>query len=406
MGTEQAQPRTSIINKDQAIVVRSSDGSKIRRIKTRRQLSVEDGTLVKIINAKKAWKDKPAQPPVLIPTANGYMQLAAGSGVSLEHPDTVIVDGKEQPNGFKDSTGTYYFRAKAGGYTDLGQPFITDRTVDYNVHRYNIQDLLSKAKYSENAKYFKVLPFRGKTPDGALKGEPKEGDWAGYQIDSATVLWVDCSCPQFFDWLSEMNNREKNAIRTCQTFADRNAIAAHPSLPAKKKFETVTAVVDCVSWFAEQGTVTFKQLMEHGNVVLDTAGAVSIDQDPEAGKIIDAELAAVPTEAGDVPDRDDEEEDDDIPMDDDRPPDREPEGIEPTRPPKQAKAKAAPKAEAKAAPAKVDNSALIKKIEALAEAKSVSYHKARAAMGIDDAEALEMMDTARLEELYKLVKMA
>lgn len=401
MGTEQAQPRMSIINKDQAIVVRSSDGSKIRRIKTRRRLSVEDGTMVKIINAKKAWKDRPAQPPVLIPTANGYMQLAAGSGVSLEHPNTVIVDGKEQPNGYKDSTGTYYFRARAGGYTDLGQPFITDRTVDYNVHRYNIQDLLAKAKYDQNAKYFKVLPFRGKTPDGALKGEPKDGDWAGYQIDSATVLWVDCACPEFFGWLSEMNNREKNAIRVCQTFADRNAIAAHPSLPPRKKFETTEAVVDCVSWFAEQGTVTFKQLMEHGNVELDTAGAVSIDQDPEAGRIIDAEVAAVPTDAGDIPEQEPED-DDNLPMDDDRPPDREPDEVEPTRPPKQAKAKPTPKAE----PAKADNSALLKKIDALAAAKSVSYHKARAAMGIDEAEALEMMDTARLEELHKLLRMA
>jgi len=396
MGTEQAQPKTSIINKDQAIIVRSSDGSEIRRIKTKRRLSVEDGTLVKIINAKKGWKDQPPQPPVLIPTANGYMQLAAGCGVALNHPDTVVVDGKEQPNGYKDDRGTYYFRAQAGAYTDLGQPFITDRTVDYNVERYNIQDLLAKAKYKENAQFFKVLPFKGRDKDGVIKGEPKEGDWAPYQVDKATVLWVDCSCPEFIKWLTEMNNREKNAIRVCQTFADRNAIAAHPALPAKKKFEKTEAMLECVTWYAKKGTVTFKQLQAHGNVELDVSESISIDQDPEAGKIIDAEVAAAPVDAGDVPDEEPLDDDDQPPLEDDIPMDH------PKAP--QASSPAAGTAQPETPPP--THKKLVKDITAIAKMKNQSYHKARETMGIDEAEALEMLSLEKLQELHKLLRMA
>jgi len=380
--------RTSVIDINKAIVVRSSDGSKIRRIKTQRRLSVEDTTLVKVIKAKKAWKGKEATSAVIVPSANGFMQLAGDCGIALNHPDAVIVDGVEQPNGFRDKTGTYYFRARAGGYTALGQPFIVDRTVDYNVDRYNVQDLLAKAKWDDNEQYFKVLPFRGKDGDGVLKGEPKEGDWAGYQVDGSTVLWADCAAPEFVKWLGEMNNRSKNAIRTCQTFADRNAIAAHPALPAKKKFETAEVVVDCVSWFAEKGTITFEQLLAHGNVELDTTDSISIDQDEYAKKIIDVDSEAVPLEKGDV--REELEDDDNIPLDDRKP---EPEEKTP----------------AKTTSKKKDDSdkernKLIKKVSELASVKNTSYRKARKSMGIDDAEAIEMLSFKQLEELYNLLK--
>ena len=373
-------PKIETVNKDTAIIVRNKEGSKIRRIKTQRRLSVEEGTLVKIINAKKAWGKKSATPAVLIPTANGYMQLAANCGIALNHPDTVIVDGVEQPNGFKDKTGTYYFRARSGGYTDLGQPFVIDRTVDYNVERYNVQDLLAKAKYDNNSAYFKVLPFRGKDEFGVLKGEPKDGDWAGYQVDNSTVLWVDCAAPDFVKWLSEMNNRSKNAIRTCQTFADRNAISAHPALPAKKKFETTEAVLDCVTWYAETGSVSMKTLLGESNVEIDATSSVSIDKDSEASKIIDVETESVPLEAGDI-----REEDDEVEEVEEKPPVAE-------RPPKKDDKKAHAK--------------ILKKVDEMAEVKKISYQKARRAMGIDDAEALEMLSIKQLEELFGLLKMA
>lgn len=307
--------RTTTINLDKAIIVKSADGSEVRRIKRLMKLSVAEDTLVKILPAKKGWhnrktnEDIPDKPATLIPTANAYMQLGATCGLCLNHPDTVIVDGKEQPNGFKDLNGTYYFRAKAGGYTANGQPFITDRTVDYNVHRYNIQDLLSKAKNEKYTQYFKIMPYEGRNEKDALLGSPEKG-WAGYQIDEAVVLWVNCSAPEFVQWYGEMNNRIKNAIRTCQTFADRNAIAAHPALPSKKKFFATEAVVECVSWFATKGQVTFAQLESHGQVQIDVAAGTLTDAEGEEKQAVEAELKSSPVDASDAVEGEDGEEDD------------------------------------------------------------------------------------------------
>jgi hypothetical protein len=273
----QALIRMLPVDMNKSIIVRSADGSEIRRIISKMGLSVQEGTLVKIMNAKKAWGDRPAQPATLIPTATAYMSMAAKCGVCLDHPDSVIVNGVQQPNGYRSPEGTYYFRSRAGGYTQNGQPFVTDRTIDFDVKRYNIQDLLAKAKQDNNSKYFKVKPNMGKNEKtGMLLGAPGD-DWAGYPIDDSVVLWVDCSCSSFIGWLSEMNNRIKNAIRVAQTFADRNAIASHPALPIKKKFGTTETTLDCISWFASKGTINFKQLEAHGGAVTIDAQAITID---------------------------------------------------------------------------------------------------------------------------------
>lgn len=303
-------PRQQTIDMNKAIVVRSADGTEIRRMITKMKLCTSDGTLVKIMDGKKGYSfnDRdtgekvtiPDRGPTLIPSATAYMTLASKCGVSIEHPDTVIVGGTEQPNGYCSPEGTYYFRSRAGGFTANGQPFITDRTVDFNVHRYNIQDLLAKAKKDKFAKYFKVIPFKGKDKDGVMKGAPGDS-WAGYQIDESIVLWVDCSCADFVDWLSEMNNRIKNAVRVAQTFADRNAIAAHPSLPVRKKFETAEAIVDCIAWVAKQGNNTFKLLEKDSTAVtIDVSAESIVADDEEVRQTVAAEAAAAPVDATDT----------------------------------------------------------------------------------------------------------
>lgn len=300
---------------DRAIVVRSKSGE-IRRIKSTVRLSTQDGSMVQVIKARKAWKNSPAQDPVYIPSAAGYKAISAKVGLAFDYPKTIIVDGKEQPNGYKDDDGTYYFVTRVGGYTANGQPVIVQRLVDYNVGRYNIQDLLAKAKIKEQAKHFKVLPFRGKDEKtGQLIGGPPEGEWAGYRVDDAVVLWVNCEAPEFVRWLGEMNNRHKNAVRTCQTFSERNAIAAHPAMPIKRKFAIGEAVVDCTSWVAAKGTINMRQLEQSQDVEIDEA-AISITEDEDQVAAVRADAAAEPlheTDAADVEAQDDEE--DDLPYD-------------------------------------------------------------------------------------------
>jgi hypothetical protein len=211
MSNETTALRKKTVNLDQAILVTTPNGAQVKRIITTMTLSADADTLVKIMGG---YGNVPA---VYILTANAFMQVGARCGVVLNHPDSVIVDGREQPNGFRDTQGTYYFRSQCGGFTATGQPFVTDRTVDFNVETYNLLDLLSKAKSDKTARYFKVLPAQMKSPGD---------EWACYKVDDGINLWMDTSAPDIAKWLGEFVNRRKNAIRICQTFADRNAIAA------------------------------------------------------------------------------------------------------------------------------------------------------------------------------------
>jgi len=299
------------IDLNKALVIRGPSGD-IRRVKSRLELSEEDHTLVEIIKPKKANSDFHARQSVCAPTARGYGLLASRCGLAYDSPDTVIVNGVAQANPCWTDSKTCYARKRIGGYTALGQPVIIDRTVEYSVHGYNVQDLLAKAglcEYSTNknappvliyADFFQILPFVGEIEPGVYKGEPDEGNWAGYRVDDAMVLWVRTTGnPHLAKWLGEMNNRKKTALRTVQTFAERNAIAAHPALPPKLTFgfskgEEIRATVECVSWFATSGNITFDLIESHKGVEI-VKQSESVDYDRDA-KTIDAVVDPVDPE--------------------------------------------------------------------------------------------------------------
>ncbi|MCK5018410.1 MAG: hypothetical protein KAS32_15230 [Candidatus Peribacteraceae bacterium] len=297
---------------DKAVFVRAKDGQ-INRIKTSMALTTADKTLVNIIKPKKAWNDLPAKPGVWTPSAIGYRQIGARCGLVYRHPDEVIVDGAVMANPcWSADKKTCYSRTQVGGYTILGQPVIVDRTVELSVHRYHVQDLLSKVKMKNNgvmtnAAFFKMFPYRGEDERGCLLGEPAEGDWGGYQLDSAMVLWVRTdNNPNIYYWSQEMNNRVKNALRTVQTFSDRNAVAAHPAVPAKLHFEQDNVNIVCTSWFAKEGNITFDLLENHKEVEL-IEGGDNLNKDIEPEIIKEEEELAV-TDPGEVVEKPEETE--------------------------------------------------------------------------------------------------
>jgi hypothetical protein len=253
MANEKAMVRADSIGA--AIVVKQENGEVVR-ITRNVKLSIEDGTLVKLPMNEKVdgqWL------PIVIPSAKGYMTMAGDAGIVVHHPDTVVIDGREMPNGATDSMGRAYFRSVALGYSSTGQPCITDRTIVYDAATYMAQDLLAKACKAEFASLFEMGPLVRDTT-GQLIGAPQAKDgqrWIGYPMDAQSVLWLDVSKKVVFEWYKEMKQREKTSIRTAQTFADRNAIAAHPGLPAKRKFHTSSAVVPVTTWYANKGIMRF-----------------------------------------------------------------------------------------------------------------------------------------------------
>jgi len=267
MSTEIKKREAIDLNK--ALIIRGPQGE-IRRIRSSLTLSEENRTLVQII---KGWNGKPG---VWIPSATGYTAIGELCGL-MPDPDV------QEPY-WKDSK-TCYARVRIGGYTSLGQPVIIDKTVDYSVHRYNVLDLLAKAGYSEHANFFKIMPFAGEPEPGVFKGAPEVGVWAPYRLDDAMVLWIRTDGnPNLLKWQKEMVNRSKTALRTAQTFATRNAIAAHPAIPRLRQFNQPTATLSCVCWFAKEGNITFDMLEEHKSVEI-IQDHQSIDHDEDATTI-------------------------------------------------------------------------------------------------------------------------
>lgn len=294
---------------DNSIVVRRDKGGEIRSVSRSVKLSVDDGTLVRLPMG--------GTDGTLIPSARGFTEMAASCGVVITNPP-VFVDGREYPSPHQDKDGKIWARSVAYGRTALGTLYATNKVVIFDADLYNIQDLLAKAKKTENAPFFQIRPFQG-AKDNQLIGSPEQGKWVGYPLDQFTVLWVDCSCPQFIGWYGEMVNRRKNAIRTAQTFADRNALAAHPALPAQRKFKTPTAVIPCKSWFSKDGNILDSgKLGFLGDKMLAAGQDVEIEKEqvitlagasPEDLAVIGAEARADVAEPVDAVTGDDEPED-------------------------------------------------------------------------------------------------
>jgi len=161
---------------------------------------------------------------------------------------------------------------------------------------------------------FKILPFRGKDEDGVMKGSPELGDWGGYRLDEAMVLWIRTdNNPEIFKWYKEMNNRLKHALKTVQTFSDRNAVMAHPALPSKRQWPSEIAKLTCAQWFTREGNITFRLLAEENEIeIVQGEDVMGEDKDDdkekaEEQKVIEAEAVESAETADDVPESEKED---------------------------------------------------------------------------------------------------
>jgi len=260
-----------------ALVIRGKDGV-IKNIKSNVKLSVEDGTLVKMghmtekVPNPKGGKD--LEYPVFMVTAAGAREEAQMSGVMALQPKSIRVNDREQPNNYQDpETGKVYSECIAVGYNKLGQLTAVKRMMIYDAELANIQDLIAKASGKWNKEAFKMAPIK-RDSDGNLIAPAACGDsWAGYEIDQAMAIWVDCSHANVFKWQREMVNKRDKAIRTCQTFCERNALFAHPNMPKKKKYYRAEAVAVCHTWYAAEGQLRYDltKLEIDGDKLLEAA---------------------------------------------------------------------------------------------------------------------------------------
>jgi len=404
MTTGENVPATTrqIMDLNKAIVVRGPKGV-ARRIISNVHLSEADGSMCLLIKGMKAKGNWPAKPPVYTPTAPAIKAISGKIGFDFRYPKVISVNGEEKNSGYKDSDGTLYYACDAAAFTANGQPVIVRRVVSYNVHRYNLMDLFAKAKNTDFEKYFKMKPFRGRNDNGQLLGPP-DGDedrWAGYQVDNAVNLWVDCECPGYFTWGSEMNRRIMMADRTAQTFAERNAILAHPAFPLKRKFQHPEADVQCVAWVAQKGTINFDELEKVHNVEITGEGAPVIDlvEDEEQLHQVRAEEGAS-VQQGDVVEGEEPPDDDDLDFTGDGAKDKKEEAAGSSFPPA---GTSEPLPEVETPGTDAQKQGLIDAITIAAKNVPITFVKACDAMDVD-AEKLMDADVDKLLEIERLIK--
>ena len=336
--------KVEILRPDDAIVVRGKDKKSIRRIKTNVSLSVDEGTLVKLFGRE-------GDNATYVITYPGFLKISQACNVAVLHPQTIIVNGREQPNPYQDpETERVHSRSVAVGFTAYGLKTWVERSVIFDPKTSNIVDLISKGHRKENARFFAIYPAERDTagrlvrPLGLkrslrqeVRGEKEFADatadevqeeidwrfsrWAGYTIDAGMAIWVDTSCPDVYSWQREMLNRSDKSLRTCQTFSDRNALSAHPAMPRTRKFNQSKVTLDCIMWYSEGGNMGYDQslMMIDPTKLIEAEGAVV---DVAVEDISHEDPKALTKTEGDASDHDDpaaHEEEDDLPYDDANP---------------------------------------------------------------------------------------
>ncbi len=199
---------------DEVFTLRDKEGT-IKAFKQRVNLSVEAGTLWKMWAGKQGNQNIYKFPV----TAKGYDVIAEACGANVILPNSVIADGKEQPNPFvfrhkEGHIEAVYARAVAFKFSNKGIPQVVDWTTIFDLRTYRVVDLIAKAKDRPQA--FQVRPAGVKPEDTDI--------WTQYVLDSSTSLWVNTTHPEALDWYKNITKREQKATDTAQTFARRNAL--------------------------------------------------------------------------------------------------------------------------------------------------------------------------------------
>lgn len=239
-----------IIDLTKALVIRQKDGGEIRQFKTKMVLSTIEDTLVALPGTG-----------TMIVSATGYNLMARTGGMIVVNANTVVVDGVNQANPHVKRNARGHIeqvtcRALCFGYSPIGIPTVSDRTVTFDLGLYRIQDLIAKAKNAPAA--FKLVPAGTEVPGPS---------WARYSLDEAVDMLVDTASQEAINWYSNINSRQKKAVEYAQTFAQRNAIKAHPNVTLHK-CKTPTASLTMSVWRPVKGSMQWDMTGFAGQVDL------------------------------------------------------------------------------------------------------------------------------------------
>ena len=214
------------------VMIRQTDRGFMRPVAAKMQLSESAGHVNKISGKYAISKA-------------GFIRLNKVASINLVTPDSVVVDGKRQPNPYIERNKktrlieSVHLKRIGVGYSPTGNIVVIDRTVNYNLYVYLIQSFQAKmdADEWETNKETKRGRKTGakKFPDCAFYGTEVakpgiEGNWVFYEIAHPVGIWVDITNPAIQACLAEHIQRQKFGDRIAQTIVDRNILKDHPAI--------------------------------------------------------------------------------------------------------------------------------------------------------------------------------
>lgn len=284
---------------DTVFVRRSPDGILMKQ-RTMVRLSVGSGHLLPV------GKDKNKVERYGV-TMDGLRRMNEVASLQPMRPSEVIVDGKPRMNPYievdpeSQMPRVVYARCLAIGRAPGGTLVATDAMIRLDVNIYLMETIQAKMKWEDgdSSGYQRKSGNQAggqATPIGlyGTRGEVPKSDhgeqWVFMPLHSVggIGLWVNIRSPKFGDIMTAHTTRLKFLERLAQTFAERNAIKAHPAIPHNIVVERETAIVPVTGWtdsFSMDSLNHLRDLME--------AGRLHDFKDPTSGRQLQIEQVNV-----------------------------------------------------------------------------------------------------------------
>lgn len=269
--------------------VKRSDGQMMKRHMASITLRESEGHLVPIKKSVKVgdnWETKISYDYSIA----GLRRINELGAIQIIRPERVMVGGQAQMNPYIEvdpesrMPQVVYARTLAVGYAPSGSLVATDSMVRLDINIYLLENLQAKMKeLGEHAGRLGIYGVKASPP--ADKSEPTEADseeekkrkgraralapacWVFMPLHSVggIGMWVNLSAPEFQRVISDHTTRLKFIERLAQTFAERNALKAHPAVPKTLNAQNGTALVRVYGWttdFARDEIEKLRDLIE------------------------------------------------------------------------------------------------------------------------------------------------
>ena len=192
----------------------------------------------------------------------GLRKLNELPALQIIRPSAVIVDGVEQMNPYiqvNEKTRmpeVVYARCLCVGYAPMGSLVATDVTIRLDVNIYLLENIQSKMKsLKDNSHRLARYGVEDEYPTDQ-RGEEQvkaHGQWRFMPLHSVggIGLWINLAAPECHQILGDHTTRLKFIERLAQSFCERNAMKAHPSMPKTVQAVNGVANIRMTGWTSD-----------------------------------------------------------------------------------------------------------------------------------------------------------